>query len=76
MVRVLGISEEAARAKTDFSKGKVRPTKVKALTDQLGHKRANAYLKNFGPEWICNNGMVFFGPHKQRRRTPRRVYRK
>lgn len=59
-VRVLGCSEAQARAAVKFEKVKIKPTKIKQLTDQLGHHETHVYLKKFGEQWICKEGNLFF----------------
>ena len=61
-VRMPACSEVQAkvRSKVRFKKVKVKPSRIKEITDELGHTKANAYLKQFGNDWVCKNGQVFF----------------
>ena len=52
VIRALGFDEKQAKSTVKFEKVKVRPTKVKSLTDSIGHKRAHKLLKKFGEQWV------------------------
>lgn len=65
LIRAIGATEEQAKAVVKFKKIKIKPTKVKELTDTLGHTKTNELLKKFGPQWICKEGKVFFERYTQ-----------
>lgn len=60
VVRAVGCTEEQAKSAVKFKKVKISPTKIKNITDELGHQKAHKYLKNFGDQWICKEGKIFF----------------
>lgn len=60
VARAVASSEEQAKSTVKFAKIKIAPTKIKALTDKLGHSETHKYLKKFGDQWICKNGQIFF----------------
>lgn len=60
VVRTVDSSEDRAKSTVKFAKIKITPTKIKALTDKLGHQGAHNLLKKYGDQWICKNGQIFF----------------
>lgn len=60
LVRAIGSTESQAKAAVKFTKIKIKPTKVKDLTDKMGHHGAHKLLKKFGENWVCKEGNVFF----------------
>ena len=59
-VRMVGRDDAQVKRLSNFEKVKVKPTKVKDLVDEMGHTKANKFLKQFGEQWVCKNGNVFF----------------
>ena len=60
LVRLTGVSPDQVRTKVEFKRVQIRPTKMKRLTDNLGHKGTHRLLKRYGPAWICKEGRIFF----------------
>lgn len=59
--RALGATEAQAKSTVNFDKMKIRPTKLKELTDKFGHNKTHLMLKKYGNQWICKEGKIFFG---------------
>lgn len=58
--RMPGSSSELLKQKLEFKKVKIKPSKVKEITDEMGHKEAHKFLKSIGAKWVCKNGEIFF----------------
>lgn len=59
-LRIPGATEEQAKTASGFKKIKIKPSKIKEITDEFGHKNAHIFLKQFGNQWVCKNGQIFF----------------
>jgi len=51
---------DAAKARARSKKFRYRLTNIKSLTDNLGHDKTHAYLKQFGQTWIVKGGRIYF----------------
>lgn len=54
---------------TAETKTRVIPIKLYELLAKFGHSETTKFLKEFGPSWVCKEGVIFYDQKSERQHT-------